>query len=130
MSKNKLAINFLRVGMAFVFLYASIEIYLNPSNILKYIPKFVLDIVPHQPFLDAFGVAEILLAIWLVSGWKGIYPAALSVAILIAICAFNPEYFQILFRNVAIAFGGLALIVLEITNHHSRTTLTASPAKS
>lgn len=34
--------------------------------------------------------------------------------LMIGIIAFNPEHFQVLFRNVAIAFGGLALLMLEI----------------
>ncbi len=110
---TKLAKFFLRVGIAFVFLYASVEIYMHPDNFLKYVPKFVLSLFPLQQFLDFFGVAEVVLAAWIMSGWKGQYSALLSVLVIVGITCMNTEYFYILFRNVAIAFGGLALIVLE-----------------
>ena len=114
MSKSKLAKWFLRAGLAFVFVYASIEIYINPDNFLKYVPEFILGIVPLDLFLLLFGVVEIVLAVWLLSGWRGFYPAMLSVLMIAGIVAFNTDHFQVLFRNVAIAFGGLALASLEM----------------
>src|ERR1700733_9502936 len=113
MNNNKLAMYLLRIGMAFVLLYASFEIYVHPTNFLKFVPPFIVDLVPLQPFLDFFGVAEVFLALWLLSGWKGAYPALLSVLMVIGITVCNTEYFQGLFRNVAMAFGGLALLALE-----------------
>lgn len=115
MTKNELAKWFLRVGLAFVFLYASVEIYFHPANFLKYVPQFVQDSLPLDLFLLLFGVFEVAIAVWLLTGWKGQYPSLLSVLMIIGIVAFNMEYFQILFRNVAIGFGGLALVVLELT---------------
>ncbi len=113
MSNNKLAVWFLRVGLAFVFAYASYEICINPANFLKYTPQFILQIVPENLFLYSFGVAELALAVWLLTGWKPEYASIISVMLMVGIIAFNPEYFQILFRNVAIGFGGLALLMLE-----------------
>lgn len=121
MSNNKLAVWFLRVGLAFVFAYASYEICVNPANFLKYTPKFILSIVPENMFLYTFGVAELVLAAWLLTGWKPEYPSIISVMLTVGIIVFNPEYFQILFRNVAIGFGGLALLMLE-TRHKTRQT--------
>lgn len=122
MSNNKLAVWFLRVGLAFVFAYASYEICVNPANFLKYTPKFILSIVSENMFLYTFGVAELVLAVWLLTGWKAEYPSIISVMLMVGIIVFNPEYFQILFRNVAIGFGGLALLMLE-TRHKSRQTV-------
>lgn len=121
MSNSKLATWFLRVGLAFVFAYASVEIYLNPQNFLKYTPSFILDIVPVNLFLYSFGVAELLLSVWLLTGWKPEYPSIISVMLIAGIVVFNMEYFQILFRNVAIAFAGLALLMLE-TRHKNKQT--------
>jgi uncharacterized membrane protein YphA (DoxX/SURF4 family) len=112
-NSNNVATYLLRVGLSFVLLYASVEVYIHPANFLKYVPKFIFDIIPQQLFLDVFAVAEIILSVWLLSGWKGKYPALISVLLMVGIIAFNTEYFQILFRNVAIAFGGLALVALE-----------------
>ncbi len=114
--KRDLAKWLLRVGLAFVFMYATVEIYIHPDNFLKYVPKFVLLFVPLDLFLHSFAVVEVALAVWLVSGWKGEYPALLSALMMVGIVVFNIEYFHILFRNVAIGFAGLALVVLELTN--------------
>lgn len=114
LSKTELAKWLLRFGLAFVFVYATIEIYINPQNFLKYTPKSVLTYVPLDFFLNAFGVVELAVAVWLVSGWKGEYPALLSFMMMVGIVAFNMEHFQVLFRNVAIAFGSLALVCLEL----------------
>lgn len=115
MKKNELAKWLLRVGLAFVFVYAAVEVYVHPANFLKYIPNIMLNQIPLDLFLGLFGISEVVLAVWLLSGWKGIYPALLSVLMMIGIVVFNMEYFQILFRNIAIGFGGLALVVLEMT---------------
>lgn len=113
MRNIKLAAWFLRVGLAFVFTYASIEMIINPQNFLKYTPTLILDIFPETTFLYSFGFAEFLLAIWLLTKWKSEYSSILSVMLMVGIIAVNPEHFHILFRNVAIAFGGLALLMLE-----------------
>lgn len=118
MSKSRLAIWFLRVGLAFVFAYASYEICVNPANFLKYTPNFIFKFVPQNLFLYSFGVAEIALAAWLLTGWKAEYSSLISVMLMVGIIVFNPEYFQILFRNVAIGFGGMALLMLETAAKH------------
>jgi len=119
MNSERLAKYFLRIGLAFVFIYASVEIYLSPDNFLKYVPNQLLDMIPLDTFLIVFGIAEIALAVWLISGWKGHYPSFLSFLMMAGIVAFNMEYFQVLFRNVAIGFGSLALVVLELNHQKS-----------
>lgn len=113
LTNNKLAVFFLRFGLAFVLVYATIEIYNHPENFLKYVPKAIVNMVPVSLFLDLLGVSEVVLALWLLSGWKGQYASFLTVLMMVGIVVCNMEHFQILFRNVAIAFGGLSLIMLE-----------------
>lgn len=112
---NNIAKWLLRIGLAFVFVYATVEIHINPQNFLKYVPGCVLDIVPLDLFLPAFAVIELALALWILTGWKGQYSSFLSVLMIAGIVACNMEHFQVLFRNVAIGFGGLALTALEVT---------------
>lgn len=121
MNNDKLAKCLLRFGLAFVLVYAAFEVYNNPTNFLKYVPKIILDIVPIDLFLVGFGIIEIILAAWLLSGWKGQIPSMLSFFMMAGIIAFNMEHFHILFRNVAIGFGCLALVALE-TNNGEKTT--------
>src|SRR3990167_7481616 len=99
MNAINLAKWFLRIGLSFVFVYASFEIYFHPDNFLKYVPSFVCQKNHLGLFLTAFGVGEIALAGWLLSGWKGRYPSLLSILMVIGIVAFNMEHFHILFRN-------------------------------
>lgn len=104
---------FLRIGLAFVFVYAAVEIHYNPDNFLRYVPPFVSDLFPIEKFLPVFGIGEILLAIWLISGKWGRYSAIISFLLLCAITIPNYAFFTTLFRNVAIATGALALFCLE-----------------
>jgi uncharacterized membrane protein YphA (DoxX/SURF4 family) len=112
-NNNSFAIWSLRVGLAFVFFYASYEIFMAPERFLKYCPDFLIKMIPGELFLPLFGVSEVVLAAWLMIGWKGHYPSLLSALMMVAIVAFNMDHFQILFRNVAIGFGSLSLVVLE-----------------
>lgn len=103
----------LRLGLAFVFLYAAGEVYFNPEGFWRFIPDFVQDILPKGPFLTVFGLFEIGLAVWLLSGWRGHLSAGLAAIVMLMIIICNPDLFSILFRNVAIGCAALALAVLE-----------------
>jgi hypothetical protein len=118
---NEVAKWFLRFGLAFVFFYASVEIYLHPQNFIKYVPTCMLNALPLDLFLNSFGVIEVALTFWLLSGWKGEYSSIISVVMIIGIVVCNMEHFQVLFRNVAIGFGGLALLVLEMKKKRTAT---------
>lgn len=120
MRKSTVAKWCLRLGLAFVFIYASVEIFISPERFLKYVPELMRTAIPADIFLPVFGVSELVLAAWLISGWKGAYPSMLSALMMVAIVACNMEHFQILFRNVAIGFGALALVFLEYTNSDER----------
>lgn len=104
----------IRGGLAFVFAYAALEMYMHPDVFIKYIPPFMGNLMNLDIFLTLFGVGEAALAIWLLTGWKGTYASLLSLFLLIGIVVFNLEHFHILFRNVAIGSAALALFCLEI----------------
>ena len=105
---------FLRLGLAFVFIYAAVEIHFSPENFLKYVQEWMSNLVPVERFLPIFGIAEIILALILLFGKLGRWPAFLSFFILCAITIPNLQYFNVLFRNVAIAGSALALFCLEV----------------
>ena len=107
---------FLRAGLAFVYLYAAIEIQLNPQNFLKYVPPTVQTILPTNLFLLLFGIFEVALAACLLSGKFGKYMGLISFILMTGIIFPNLVYFSVLFRNVAIALASLALVALE-TKH-------------
>ena len=103
----------LRAGLAFVFLYASIEAFFNPESFIKYIPPFLEKTIPSKYFLAFFSGVEILLVFWLMSKWKVYLAAIMAFFLLIGITIFNLEYFSVLFRNVAICLAALSLAALE-----------------
>ncbi|MGH2611421.1 MAG: hypothetical protein ACRDFB_00050, partial [Rhabdochlamydiaceae bacterium] len=58
----------LRIGLAFVFVYAALALSLNPSEGTHFMPSFVAAIIPAKVFLPVFAICEIALSIWLLSG--------------------------------------------------------------
>lgn len=104
-----LATLLLRLGVAFAFLYAGVDSFFDPFAWLDYIPQALAAAVPALTLLHAFAVLEILIALWLLSGWRVFYPAALAALLLVAIVLLNLGEFQLLFRDVSIAAAALAL---------------------
>lgn len=104
----------LRVGLAFAFLYASISSFITPSDWVGYLPVFMRNIVPGTVLLPAFSAAELLLALWLITGWYIRYAALLAAAMLAGIVVFNPSQLLITFRDVSLVIVSLALFVLDL----------------
>jgi uncharacterized membrane protein YphA (DoxX/SURF4 family) len=100
----------LRIGVAFAFLYPPFDALYEPDSWIGYFPSFVtaLHIDTHL-LLHTFGVLEVGIALWILSGWKIRIPAVLAAALLIVIVAFNAAQFPVLFRDLAIAAAALAL---------------------
>jgi len=99
----------LRVGVAFAFLYAAIDSFLQPYSWIDYIPQAATMVAPAGVLLQLFAALEIVIALWLLSGWQTRYPAWLATVMLLAIVMLNMAEFQLLFRDVSIAAAALAL---------------------
>lgn len=101
-----------RVGLAFTFLYAAINAFLNPELWLDYVPSFVTSVVPAKIALDILSGFQLVLAAWLLWG-RYIQVAALFAAgMLFGIVVFNPALFVVTFRDLGLGFAALALIFL------------------
>ena len=85
----------LRFGLAFVYGYAAVETQLNPANFLKYVPSLVQNIIPFDIFLVVFGIFEIILTLWLLSGKRTEYAGLISCFLMIGIILPNTLYFSI-----------------------------------
>jgi hypothetical protein len=103
----------LRAGLAFAFFYASISSFLTPNDWIGYFPLFLRNIVPSQILLTMFSVIELLVAAWLLSGWRVAYAALLAAAMLGGIVVFNPTLLPITFRDISLVFAALGLYALE-----------------
>jgi hypothetical protein len=102
----------LRIGLAFVFLYASVAGFITPNDWLWYIPDWVQKIAPALLLLRAHGLSEFILGIWLLVGWKGIFPAVFAALDLLVITLLNINIFGIVFRDIGLFFAALALVFL------------------
>ena len=111
----------LRVGVAFALLYPPINAFGDPSSWIGYFPQFMRGLVEDQLLLHLFGILEVGLAFWILSGWRVVYPALASTALLVGIVAFNIPEFQVLFRDLPIAAMALALALMHLPRHTSST---------
>jgi uncharacterized membrane protein YphA (DoxX/SURF4 family) len=98
--------------LAFAFAYAAISAFITPSAWVGYLPGFVFDLpIPATTLLALFGVGEIILALWLLSGRQTFIASVIAFFLLIAIPVLHLEQMSILFRDVALAMVALALAV-------------------
>jgi uncharacterized membrane protein YphA (DoxX/SURF4 family) len=70
-------------------------------------------IVPDEVLLHSFGAIEVIIALWILSGWKVFYPAVIAGLMLLGIVAFNIPQFPIVFRDLSIAAMALALALMN-----------------
>lgn len=111
----------LRAGLAFALLYPPYAALGDPVSWASYFPDFVRAVpVDLIVLLYAFGIIEVALALWILSGWRIRVPAALAALVLVAIVAVNLAEFEVLFRDLAIAAMALALVVWPAPNAPQR----------
>ncbi len=103
---------FLRIGVAFVFLYAAVAAFVEPYAWIGYLPLFLRYMVRGEILLPMFSIAEIVLALWLLWGRWLFYSAAIASLMLIGIIFFNFGALDIVFRDVAILCSSAALMIM------------------
>lgn len=111
--KNQLASFFLRSGLGIVFLYAAIASFLTPTSWAGFFPAWMAALLPVNILLILFSLFEILLALWLFSAYKAPYAGIVAAVILFLITVFNVQELDIVFRDVALLFAALALVLLH-----------------
>lgn len=114
MSDKKIKL-ILRIGLAFAFLYPAISAFFNPDAWIGYFPTFVLDIVQNDlTILYGFGVIEIIIGLWLLSGKHIFYPSTAAIILLAAIVLFNINQMDVLFRDISILAMAIALLLTNL----------------
>lgn len=112
--KAKAAHLALRAGAAFAFIYPAVNAWSDPNSWIGYFPPFVLAMgsslgLGSEVLLHTFGALEIVVGLWILSGWRIFWPSALATAMLLGIVVFNMPQMQIVFRDLSIAALTLAL---------------------
>ncbi len=109
----------LRVGLAFAFLYPPVAAYFDPYSWIGFFPQFMRDIVGNDTLLlHAFGVFEVAIGLWILSGKNIFIPSVLATATLAGIIIFDWGAMDIIFRDVSILAIALALAL----NSHTRSS--------
>jgi hypothetical protein len=111
MNHTKAVHFFLRLSIATVFLYAAIAATLEPFNWIGFIPQALYHIAPPEMLLRIFSLYQLLLVLWILSGWKSFFSSLLAAATLLGIIVANIGDIDILFRDFAIFFAAIALAV-------------------
>jgi hypothetical protein len=112
------AARLLAFGLAFVFVYAAMSTFLNPSAFHSYLPTFLTGFEPGitDLILRAFAICEAGLAAGLLTRRYRYGASLLSAATLAGIVVINGDAFDVLFRNVGITFAAVALARLSDRN--------------
>lgn len=103
----------LRLGVAFAFLFPPANALIDPYYWIGYVPNFLDAIVPDMAMLYLFGIVEVVIGLWILSGKRIFIPSVAATALLALIVLLNLNDFQVLFRDVPIALMALALAVLN-----------------
>ncbi|HEY4526383.1 MAG TPA: hypothetical protein VJK53_00805 [Candidatus Paceibacterota bacterium] len=101
----------LRMGLAFAFLYPPINALFDPNSWIGYFPQFLRGVGSDLVLLHAFGAVEIIIALWILSGWNIFWPSVAAALILLSIVAFDFSEFQVVFRDLSIAAIAIALAI-------------------
>lgn len=114
----------LRAAVAFSFLYPPIAALNDPDSWLGYFPGFLLALAGSNEILmlHAFGVVEVIIALWITFGRNVFIPSAIAVVMLAAIVLVNDAQFPILFRDVSIALASLSLALMHRTQRPVQTS--------
>jgi len=121
MARENIADILLRIGVALSFLYPPIDALANPYSWLGYFPHFLQGILPDMVILHSFGVVEVVLALWILSGKHIFWPSTVATLMLLAIVLFNGGDFPILFRDVSIACMSAALAFMHTPLFHKES---------
>ncbi|MES2994624.1 MAG: hypothetical protein V4681_01120 [Patescibacteria group bacterium] len=109
----------LRVAVAFSFAYPPVAALIDPDSWLGYFPAFMPSSIV---LLHIFGAFEILIALWILFGRRIWIPSGIAAVVLLAIVAFNVNQFDILFRDISIAFAAAALSALHYRKRSREVT--------
>ena len=107
---NKASTLLLRIALAFAFLYPAYGFWASPNDWVGYIPAFVKNLgFPESTLLIALAIVHIVIALWILSGWRIVIPSVAAALFLGGVVYFNLNQIDIFFRDISLALAALAL---------------------
>ena len=122
MDRGQLASPVLRVGVAFAFIYAAIDGFVDPDSWVGWFPKSARDIVPAETLLRLWGIFQIILSLWIVSGKKIFWPSLVASLSLAGLILTNLGAMDIIFRDVTILAATIALTIQSFSENSVSTS--------
>jgi len=109
----RLALFVLRVALAVPFIYAAIAATLQPEAWIGFVPFFLRNIFPEALLLGAHSLMNLVLGVWLLSGWRTRYAAVLSALVLLTVIVTNLPSLDIIFRDIGLLLAAVSLALLH-----------------
>lgn len=102
----------MRIALAFAFLYPAYGFWTAPSDWIGYIPAFARNVGLSQGvLLMLIAGLHLVIALWILSGWRIFIPSLIAAVLLGSIVYFNQNQLNVLFRDISLALVALALAV-------------------
>lgn len=117
--REKISSLILRLGLAFAFIYAGVAGFIDPNSWIGWFPPFARGFVPDTTLLAIWGVFEIVLALWILSGKNIFWPSLVASLSLAGLILTNLSQMDVIFRDVTILAVAVAL---AIANFPEKTT--------
>ena len=100
----------LRIALSFAFLYPAYGLWQKPLDWVGYIPAFVKNAgLSQDTLVMAFIAVHLVIALWILSGWRVLIPSLLAAVFLGSNVYFNWNQLDVLFRDISLALVALAL---------------------
>ncbi len=103
----------LRLALGFVFIYAAVSSILNPSSWIGFLPSGLSAVWTAENWLILFSLCEMVLAVWILSGWRVFWSSLTATAVLFAIVLINLATFDIVFRDLALGIAAMSLAAMS-----------------
>ena len=100
----------LRLALTFAFFYPAYGFWTNPNDWLGYIPAFMRNVgLSQDVLLMLIAGFHLVLALWILSGWRIFLPSLIATVFLGSVVYFNWNQLDILFRDISLALAALSL---------------------
>ena len=100
----------LRLAIALAFLYPAYGFWKHPDIWVGYIPTFVKNFwLSQDVFILLLAGIHLIIALWILSGWKIFIPSLVAALFLASVVYFNWGQLDVLFRDISLALAALAL---------------------
>lgn len=119
-TRDRVALIILRIGVGSAFIYPAVDSFLHPSAWIGYFPNFLRDATGDSTILIVWAVIELIVGIWIISGWRIFIPSLAAVVSLLGIVVFNLSQIQVIFRDIALLAPALVLALSSIKRRHIR----------